>query len=58
MKITLDIDATDAKRGETLRNDSPLPPLPSWHSGGFRVNIANRDELYRFMEEEEEDEEG
>lgn len=29
-----------------------LPPLPTWRSGGFRVDIANREELYRVMEEE------
>ena len=31
---------------------SELPPLPSWNSGGALVDIANRDELYRAMEEE------
>ena len=29
-----------------------LPPLPTWRSGGFRVDIANREEIYRVMEEE------
>lgn len=29
-----------------------LPPLPSWDSGGHLVDIANRDELYRVMDEE------
>lgn len=29
-----------------------LPPLPSWNSGGALVDIANRDELYRAMEDE------
>ena len=29
-----------------------LPPLPSWDSGGQLVDIANREELYRAMEEE------
>ena len=29
-----------------------LPPLPTWRSGGLRVDIANREELYRVMEEE------
>ena len=29
-----------------------LPPLPTWRSGGFRVDIANREALYRMMEEE------
>ncbi len=29
-----------------------LPPLPTWRSGGFRVDIANREDLYRVMEEE------
>ena len=28
-----------------------LPSLPSWNSGGHLVDIANRDELYRVMEE-------
>ena len=26
-------------------------PLPTWRSGGFRADIANREELYRVMEE-------
>ena len=30
----------------------PLPPLPSWKSGGHRVDIANREELYGMMEGE------
>ena len=29
-----------------------LPPLPTFHSGGMFVDPANRDELYRIMEEE------
>ena len=29
----------------------PLPPLPSWRSGGLRVDIANREELYRIIDE-------
>ena len=28
-----------------------LPPLPAWRSGGLRVDIANRDELYRLLDE-------
>ena len=27
-----------------------LPPLPTWRSGGFRVDIANREELYRILD--------
>ena len=30
-----------------------LPPLPSWNGGGELVDIANRDALYRAMDEEE-----
>jgi len=30
-----------------------LPPLPSWHGGGELVDIADRNALYRAMEEEE-----
>lgn len=29
-----------------------LPPLPTFHGGEPLVDIANRDELYRVMEEE------
>ena len=30
-----------------------LPPLPTWNSGGFKVDIADRDALYRVMEEDD-----
>ena len=29
-----------------------LPPLPSWNSGGFLVDISDREELYRVMDGE------
>lgn len=29
---------------------TPLPPLPTFHSGGARVDIADRDALYHAME--------
>ena len=29
-----------------------LPPLPTWRSGGFRVDIDSREALYPAMEEE------
>ena len=37
------------------RPESPddLPPLPTWHSGGFLVDIDDRDALHRAMEEDE-----
>lgn len=28
-----------------------LPPLPTWRSGGLRVDVANREELYRLLDE-------
>ena len=31
---------------------NPLAPLPSWKSGGQRVDISNREELYGVMEGE------
>ena len=31
--------------------DQPLPPLPTRRSGGMLVDVSNRDELYRAMEE-------
>ena len=30
-----------------------LPPLPTFNMGGTRVDIADRDALYRAMEEEQ-----
>ena len=29
-----------------------LEPLPTWHCGEFLVDISNREELYRVMEQE------
>ena len=37
----------------TGKQPDGLPPLPTWNSGGFRVDIADRDALYRVMEEDE-----
>ena len=33
-------------------SSAELPPLPSWNGGGELVDIADRDALYRVMEEE------
>ena len=41
-----------ADGGTAYGGSSPLPPLPSWNSGGHLVEICNREELYRVMEEE------
>ncbi|MEE4298470.1 MAG: hypothetical protein V2J24_03415 [Pseudomonadales bacterium] len=30
--------------------DSELPPLPSWKSGGARVDVANREALYTLID--------
>ena len=32
-----------------------LPPLPTFHSGGMFVDPANRDDLFRLMDEEKSD---
>jgi hypothetical protein len=37
--------------GVAGRQPEVLPPLPTWHSGGFLVDIADRNALYRAMEE-------
>ena len=29
----------------------PLPPLPTWRSGGFRIDIADREALYQVLDE-------
>lgn len=39
--------------GGAAGNDrTPLSELPSWKSGGHLVDISNREELYRAMEDE------
>ena len=40
------------KRDEPLPCDKSLRPLPKWRSGGFLVDISNRDELYRIWDED------
>ena len=36
---------------EPARTDpKPLPPLPTWRSGGFRVDIADREALYQVLD--------
>lgn len=40
-------DSPDAKSSSVN-----LPPLPSWSSGGAKVDISNRDALYSAMEDE------
>lgn len=39
---------------ESVSADSSqtLAPLPKWRSGGFRVDVANREALYRVLEDE------
>ncbi len=54
-----------ARRGQTMSSlveaalrdmvspkpqESPLPKLPSFHLGKARVNVADRDALYDFLE--------
>ena len=34
-----------------LAGKDTLPPLPTWHGGRMLVDLANRDDLYRVMEE-------
>ena len=33
------------------KQDDALPSLPTWHSGGARIDVSNRQELYRIMDE-------
>lgn len=40
-----------AKHAPTNDPAGDLPPLPSWDSGGRLVDIDNREELYRVMDE-------
>ena len=36
----------------TSTSKDPLPPLPTWNSGGLLVDVSNREELYRVLDEE------
>jgi len=36
-----------------VQQSDALPPLPTWNSGGFRVDITDRDALYRILEDGE-----
>ena len=36
----------------TVEDPPELQPLPTWRSGGFRVAVANREALYRELEDE------
>lgn len=38
------------ERGESGGGGTSLPRLPSWSSGGTRVDVASREELYATME--------
>ncbi|MYD70491.1 MAG: hypothetical protein F4W89_07085 [Acidobacteria bacterium] len=38
-------------REPTSGVEATLPPLPTWRSGGFRVDIADRDALSRIDED-------
>jgi hypothetical protein len=37
---------------EAPKPPKKLPPLPTFHSGGYLVDIADRDALYNAMEED------
>lgn len=39
-----------AERAPSEGKSDALPPLPVWRSGGFKVDIANREELYRILD--------
>ncbi len=41
-----------ATESEPAAQEAVLKPLPSWNGGRPRVDIADRDVLYKFMEEE------
>lgn len=52
-------DIVEAGLRRILTERSPIaalpetpPPLPAWHGGELLVDITNRDELYRVIEEE------
>ncbi|MYD95046.1 MAG: hypothetical protein F4Y02_15455 [Chloroflexi bacterium] len=40
-----------AHSGPGAESPDALPPLPTWRSGGLRVDIANREALYRLLDE-------
>ena len=40
-----------ANSGPVAGIPDTLPPLPTWRSGELRVDVANREELYRLLDE-------
>ena len=36
------------------RKKRAMPPLPTWKGGPFLVDVADRDELFRIFDEEDE----
>jgi len=41
-----------ARKKTASKTEKPLPPIPTWKGGGFLVDINNREELYRVLDEE------
>lgn len=41
-----------ARRAPIDDQPQAMPPLPKWRSGGFRIDISDKEDLYRLMYEE------
>ena len=41
-----------ARKKAATKPKEPLPPIPRWNSGGFLVDISNREELYEVLDGE------
>ena len=52
-KVSALVESVRRFRRQVPRDTANLPPLPVLRSGGLLVDISNREELYRAMEEED-----
>ena len=41
-----------ARKKAATKPKGPLPSIPRWNSGGFLVDISNREELYEVLDGE------
>ena len=41
-----------ARKKAASKPQKPLPPIPTWNSGGFLVDISTREELYEVLDGE------
>lgn len=52
LRVIDDPQILAASKKAASKPEKPLPPIPTWKGGGFLVDVNNREELYRVLDEE------